>query len=419
MDSHNCKGTLCATLLSLLPLSFWCAAAKAAEWQFVPRVVVTGVYNDNYLLDPDPAEKISVFGTQADAGVQIRGDTPTSSIVLWPYATGSFYPGHSDLDGDLEFLDMTLNHTGQTTKSAIDVNYSQRTLLQEILPTTDVNSDLGETSHGTNPGALEERDRQDLLFVRPSGQISLSPRSQLTFQAEYDDATYDRQIAGSYVNYDNVIGSVGWAYEVSPRGTLSFSGTGAEFSSSSEGRTQTYGLQTQWYKYVTQTAKYYLRVGVNHTEFGGGAELSGDASNSANTISAGAGASWNFQLTDVFVDLTRWVNSSPSGFSVDQNQLRFRLERRWTPRLATFAGVVGVKEDPLGSASSALAVSYLAGTLGFEWRYTRDFALVGAYTRVFQKLGDDASSAQNDMLKVSVVYQLNRPAQGAAISVPY
>ena len=404
---------------SFLASSFCCVAgANAAAWEFDPRIVVSGVYNDNYLLATVPADKISVSGTQADAGVQIRAESPTWDIVIWPYVTGSYYPGHTDLNEDLEFLDLRLDHLGERVKYAIDGNYSQRTLLDEILPNTGVNYDLGEPPSGTSPGALEQRDRQDLALLRPTMQIALSPRSQLDLRVDYSEATYDHQIPGSYVNYNDEYGSAGWSYELSPRGTLTFSGSASRYSSNAGGDDDTYGLQVQWYKLYTQTTKYYIRVGVNRTEFQGSA-LSQPTSTSADTISAGAGVSWAFQITTVFLDLTRWVNPSPTGVAVDQNQLRLRFERRWTPRMATFVGVVAVKQDPLGSASETFAASYVSGTVGFEWRYTRAFALVGSYSYALQKLGDQSGSGDANTLKVSVVYQPFRPADSPAISVPY
>jgi hypothetical protein len=416
-------GVVACAKLALLAWALICyaASASAAEWEYDPRIVVGGVYDDNHRLDYVSADKIAVTGTQGDAGVEIHGQWPTWDLLLWPYISETYYPGHTDQDDGIESLQLRLNHIGQRTKTAITANYSQRTLLTELLPTTDVNSDLGEPTQGTNPGLLEQRNRQDQLDVTPQTQIDLTQRSQLVLRADYINTTYSQQTLGYYVNYSDLSALVGWAFELSPRGTLTFNGSATQFSPSMGADAQTYGLQVQWYKLFSETAKYYVRVGVNRTNFGTDAATFENTSSSATDVSSGAGVSWAFQVTSVFLDLTRSVNPSPSGVTVEQDQLRFRLERRFTPKMAAFVGIVGVKQDPLGNPATAVAfaTSYASGTTGFEWRFRREFALVGAYTHIWQKLGILPSSAASDTVRISFVYEPHRPEQGPAISVPY
>jgi hypothetical protein len=417
MNNHPVLRGICTVLLPLLG-SLGAASASAAAWEYNPRVLLSGVYNDNYRLDPVRANQVSVSGTQADAGVQMQAHWPTTNLVIWPYVSASYYPNHTELNEDLEFLDLNLGHTGLKSKSSIDANYSQRTLLTEVLPTTDVGTDLGVQSVGTSLAALEERNRQRLLLLRPTAEITLTPRSRFQFRADYVDATYSRQ-TGNYVNYKNLYGSAGWGYEVSPRGSLIFSGTASRFTPGSGGSSaNTYGLQVDWYKLVTQTARYYFRVGGNRTQFGNSG-APGASSTSANSASGGAGVSWAFQVTNIFLDATRSVSPSTSGTALEQSELRFRLERRWTPRTATFAGLVGVKQDGLGSASSTVDNSYVSGTVGVEWRITRALALSSAYSYARQSLGFQPNSANANVVRISFVYEPNRPAQGSAVSVPY
>jgi len=422
MKNRRAGVLACTKWLLLLPAVYWYAAdVSAGEWEFDPRVVVGGLYDDNHRLDDVAADKIAVYGTQADAGVTIHGLWPTWDFILIPYASDSYFPGHTNQDDDIESLTLKLNHTGERIKSTLAAVYSQRTLLTQLLPTTDMSADLGEPSPGTSPGLLEQRNRQDLLDVNPSSEFELTPRSQLVLRADYVDATYDLQTPGYYVNYNNVNGSLGWAYQLSPRGTLSLTGSGTQFSPAQGADARTYGLTGQWYDIVTQTARYYFRAGVNHTDFTANATTPGISSSSANDLSLGAGVTWTFQVTSVFLDLTRSVNPGPSGVAVDQDQLRFRLERRYTQRMAAFIGVVGVKQDPLGNSPNAAdyATSYASGTAGFEWRFQREFALVGSYVHIWQKLGILPNSASSDTVRISFVYEPHRPAEGPAISVPY
>jgi hypothetical protein len=426
MKRRSIDAVNCLKFLTLLMISAaYCSNAYAdAQWQYDPRVVVTGLDESNYQLAVAPGSKFSAYGSQADASVQIHGQWPTTSLRLWPYLSGTYLPGHTELNSNLESLDFNMSQTGQRFSSTISSNYSQRSLLQEVLPTTNPdsaanpNAGLGEASPATNPGLLEEHNRQDLLVFNPSAQLSLTQRSRVVFYADYLDATYARQNLGGYVNYSDLIGSVGWAYQVSPRGTVTLSGSGSDFLPSHVPGSKTYGLQAQWDMSVTQTERYYLRFGDNRTTFDGGFGTATAPAAAENSVSAGAGVSWAFQVTNLFLDAMRSVNPSPSGFSVVQNELRFRLERQYTPRLAAFAGLVGVKQDAVGAGNSFVGTSYVSGNIGLEWRATRAVALAAAYGYQWQKFSG-SPSADSNSIKVSFVYDLHRPAEGSAISVPY
>jgi hypothetical protein len=433
-SQRSTAGVICPKWLLVFALTAaYCANAQAdAQWQYDPRVVVTGLYESNYQLANTPANKVSVYGSQADASVQIHGQWPTTSLVLTPYVSGTYLPGHTELDDNLESMDFKLNYTGQRFNSSIASNFSQRSLLQEVLPTTNPNSiansnaDLGQTSPATNPGLLEQHNRQNMLVFNPSASFALSQRSRLVFFADYLDATYANQNldanfasqnVGGYVNYSDIAGSVGWAYQVTPRGSLTLSGTASAFSPSHVAGSDTYSLQGQWDSSLTPTEKYYLRLGESRTVFDAGFGAA-PAAAAANSVSAGAGVSWAFQVTSVFFDAMRSVNPSPSGDSVVQDELRFRVERQYSPRLAAFAGLVGVKQDPVGKGNSFVGTNYVSGDIGMEWRITRVFALAGAYGYQWQKFSGNPS-ANSNTFRISFVYDLHRPAQGSAISVPY
>jgi hypothetical protein len=421
MKNRRGRVVACAKSLLLLPAVFWYANAHATDWAYDPRIVVGGIYDDNHRLDYVSADKIAVTGTQADAGVQIHGQWPTWDLMLWPYISENYYPDHTDQDESIESLQMKLDHIGESSRTSLAAAYSQRTLLTELLPTTDVSADLGEPTSGTSPSLLQTRNRQDLLDVTPQTQINLTPRSQLVLRADYVNTTYEQQTTGYYIDYNDISASIGWAFQLSPRGTLTLNALGTQFSPASGPDASTYGLQAQWYKLFSETTKYYLRVGVNRTEFGRDAATLDFTSKSATDLSTGAGVSWAFQVTNVFLDLTRSVNPSPAGIAVDQDQLRFRLERRYTQRMAAFIGVVGVRQNPLGNQIQAAdyATSYASGTMGFEWRFERQFALAGAYVHVWQKLGVFPSSAASDTVKISFIYEPHRAEQAAPISIPY
>ena len=152
------------------------------------------------------------------------------------------------------------------------------------------------------------------------------------------------------------------------------------------GRTaDTFGAETEWDGKYSEIKEYYLRAGVEHTDFSGvvaGAPL-GHSSGTTNW-SAGAGTHWTYALTEIFVDATRNVAPTPQGYAVNQDQLRLRLSQRLTPRFAAFLGARAIYESPLDGAIPTAGViraqHYNYATTGFEWRLQRQFSMVAEYS---------------------------------------
>jgi hypothetical protein len=124
-------------------------------------------------------------------------------------------------------------------------------------------------------------------------------------------------------------------------------------------------------------------------------------------------------LTEIFVDLTRDVEPTGQGYNVNRDQLRLRVARRFTPRLAGFLGARAIHDDPVrGSVGPTVqAQTYYYGTVGFEWRVAREFSVIGAYN--FTDYRYTGVTAQANAVRVSLVYEPHRPENGPAITVGY
>ena len=133
----------------------------------------------------------------------------------------------------------------------------------------------------------------------------------------------------------------------------------------------------------------------------------------------GAGTQWTYSLTEIFLDATRNVAPTAQGYAVNQDQLRLRVARRFTPRFAGFLGVRTIYEDPLRGAvaPTARAQHYNYATTGFEWRVQRGFSVIGAYDFTDYHYGGPTGQANS--VQLSLVYEPHRPAEGPAITVGY
>jgi hypothetical protein len=175
----------------------------------------------------------------------------------------------------------------------------------------------------------------------------------------------------------------------------------------------------QWDGKFSATKQYYLRAGAARTDLSGSLAGGPAAPSSTTTATGGAGAQWTYTLTEIFIDLTRDVEPTGQGYGVYRDQLRWRMARRFTPRLAGFLGARAIHDEPVpGSvAPGATNQRYAYGTVGFEWRVVREFSLIGAYN--FTDYRYSGSNAQANAVRLSLVYEPHRPENGPAITIGY
>ncbi|HEY8507196.1 MAG TPA: hypothetical protein VIL32_02500, partial [Steroidobacteraceae bacterium] len=150
----------------------------------------------------------------------------------------------------------------------------------------------------------------------------------------------------------------------------------------------------------------YFRAGATRTErdaFGTTPEVS-DTS-----LVAGAGVSWNYQVTRIVLDVLRSQEPSSAGVVETRDELRFRINRDLKPRLGAFIGLRGLRSE--GAVEDVATVrdrEYLTGTAGFEWRMSRQYTLRGAYDYAWQEFEGDPSDAQSNAVTLSVIYEPRR-----------
>jgi hypothetical protein len=398
-------------------LSLAAAPAVATDYQFNPRLELAGGYDDNANLAVTGVNKIASSEAMADARVELVAREPNWTWRVTPEARGTWYPDHSDLDSNGEFLYLNAERRGQRYTLSLNGYGASQSLLTRYLPTANIGTGLGIPEPGTTlvaPGSI----RQSLGYLTPSYTFKITPRSSLELTTGYTDATYSHGLQGGYVDYQNVTGAAGFVLAASLTGSLTLRATAADFRPDLGLTTDTYGAEAQWDGKFSATRQYYLRIGAERTHFSGSAAGAPEASGTTNW-SGGVGTHWTYRVTEIFVDATRNVAPTAQGYAVHQDQLRLRLERRFTPRFAGFLGVRAIYEDPLrGAVAPTVRVQhYKYGTTGFEWRVQRELSVIGAYEFTDYQYG--GPSGQANSIQVSIVYEPHRPAEGPAITVGY
>lgn len=407
------------------------SAASAADWKANPRIAVSAGHDDNYLLSFDPAQQFSVESGRIEAGVDFVGRTPTGSYLIAPAITSSFLSNHSDLNATDGFLTLGGQHTGEKSVLNGRIDLSRQQLLRDALPDSDIGSNLGNPLSGQVLGRTLKAT-QDLVRVTPSGQWQLTQRTRFTADVQYLDANYDRRAEAFYTDFRNIQGSAGLAFETSQRGVLTARLLAGNFDPAVGPSANTYGGQLEFSRQLTEISRYYVRAGVDHVTVDSTPAVAGQPARASQTLtraSGGAGIDWQYQVTTLFLDYTRRVDPNPSGHSVAQDQLRARIERRVSPGLALFASGRAIRNLELGGYIPGVTTPpqerrYLTASAGLEWRYRREWSLLGAYIYSWQKqsfVGSavDPFSADSNAVRLTLVWEPNRPVDGPAVTREY
>jgi hypothetical protein len=410
----RCRVAAFPTLLSLAS-----APTGATDYEFNPRMELGGGYDDNANLAVAGGNKIGSADGLADARVDLVARELNWQWRLTPEARGTWYPSHSDLNSNQEFLYLNGARNGARYTLGLDAYGSSQSLLPSYLPTANLGTGLGTPEPGTTL-VTPASNRQNLGYVSPSYRFEITQRRSIQLNATYTDTTYTHELPGGSVNYQNLTGSAGLGLRATPTGSLTLRATAQDFTPHLNRNADTYGVEAEWDGKLSPIKQYYVRVGAGYTEFSGSSAPEARASGSTNW-SGGAGTQWTYSVTEIFLDAVRNVAPTPQGYAVNQNQLRLRLARRLTPRLALFLGARTIYQEPLPDSIGPNVHSqlYNYATTGFEWRIERQLSLIGAYEFIDYRYSGTASSGRANAARVSIVYEPHRPAEGPAITVGY
>jgi hypothetical protein len=251
------------------------------------------------------------------------------------------------------------------------------------------------------------RNRRRQYSLLPHYEFDWTERRHLTFDAHYVDTKYDNTLF-EQIGYKDYGASAGIKWNTSQRATFEVDVVGSQFNpNDNSADTTTAGVVAEWRMAPSTITNYYFRVGGNRAE----QDLAGSSSRqSTSSFNGGAGVAWNFQLTRLMFDALRSTAPSSQGAIVNRDELRFSVNRDFSPLFTGFIGVRGIRtkgvEDSGGT--QVLERKYYTGRTGFEWHLNRAYSIEGAYEYRWQKYDGDVTSAASNGVTLSVVYQPRR-----------
>jgi len=415
MKRNSMPAMIASSLAALAGLGIGCADATDYHWD--PTLMVSGNYNDNYGLDSGNVQKVSVAGSIVDASLHASIINPDAHFEITPAVRSINYPGQSQYDANNVFVDSQFEQLWPRANFTLNQNFASQDVLTSYLPTTAITAPLGQNSPGADLASVTGRVRQDVWRLGPIANFELSPRQHLEIRAEFLGADYSQAVSGQIQNFKNYSGSLGLGFNVTPQSTVTVRATASDLKPVSGSGVNTYGAEGEWRTHLSEVVQSYARVGVEHTSF----NQAQYGQSSATSVTGGIGISRKFIAYDLFADFARSVSPDSYGTVVVRNDLRTRLEHKFSGRTSGYVGLRYINQVDLGNSAGFVGQRYGQAALGIEWRIYRQFSIISEYVyTTYKQYTSDAQAAGSNAVTISLKYQPHRPAEEFGVNLyPY
>jgi hypothetical protein len=415
MKRNSMPAMIASSLAALAGLGFGCADATDYHWD--PTLMLSGNYNDNYGLDSGNVPKVSVEGSIADASLHAAIINPDAHFYITPEVRSVYYPGESQYDANNVFVNSQFEQLWPRGNFTLNENFASQDVLTSYLPTTAISAPLGQTNPGADLASVTGRIRQDLLRLGPIANFELSPREHLEVRAEFLGVDYSQAVPGQIQNFKNYSGSLGLGFDVTPQSTLTVRAIASDLKPVGNSGVNTYGAEGEWRTHLSEVVQSYARIGAEQTSF----NQAQYGQSSATSVTGGLGISRQFIAYNLFADFERSVSPDSYGTVVVRNDLRTRLEHKFSGQTSGYVGLRYVNQVSLGNSAGFVGQRYGQAALGVEWRITRQFSIISQYVyTTYKQYSSDAQAAGSNAVTISLKYQPHRPAEEFGVNLyPY
>jgi hypothetical protein len=386
----------CRTWIGV-PLALAAVSATAANWEVAPRAQAGFRYSDNYRLYPQ-GQEVDVSGPEADVGVTFQTVDPRTNFEITPRINSTYFPDAKTEDANNYYLSGAFSDVTPRRRFNVPFMYSEEDVTRSELP--DVaggGGGLGEPTEGDS-GRFIARNRRNFYRLAPQFQYDLSQRYRMELSAHYLNAEFDKQLQGFQQDFSEWGAGAGFGFLATQRSALLFRALMSEYETTTT--TDAYGGEVEWNTQYSANSRAYVRVGALRTDPERGA--------SDTNLTAGAGGQWTSQRNTLFLDLTRSVGPVSAGTVVERHQLRVRINHDVSQRFAVQVGARLSRDEQVDEGTYPTR-DYATGELGFEWRWQRQWSLVGSYNYRWQDYDDEPDNRDSNSFLIGVVYEPKRP----------
>jgi hypothetical protein len=375
--------------------------ARAAEQDFDPRVELGGLYNSNLRLVSAQFDD-KVTGGYVDALAKWSVLTPRTDFVLIPRVHATAYSGSGESNTTDAYLNGDLAHRLTSGRLDLAVDLSRQEVLTNQLLYANGGGGLGTPSTGA-VGLAFNNNRAFFVTVRPTGQFTLGPRTQLLVDTKFVRVNYDQTNTSSQNDYTDVSGSVGLSFQATPRVRWVTNVTGNRFTPQAGNQdTDNIGANVELWREQSQSVRGYIRLGAVRSEF------TGSSLPSTTNFVGGLGVQRDFASGQLFLQANRRVDGSGYGQMVLRDELNLQMSRKLTERVLLLASAVGVWIQPAEASSTLARRRYYAASLGGEWRVRRTISILARYQYSSNHYDNVAGTPDSNAVYAGVAFEPHR-----------
>lgn len=403
-------GLAAAGLVMLLP-----RPAAAQQWLFTPQIEIGAHHVDNPRL-AEQEETDAITGGLVDAGLAMRRNTQTSSVLLRPRVAINRYADAADEDSEGYFLDFNAQTETERSNWDIRANYRQQQVFRG--ETTPAGFEEGDIEDGvgldddvqTGTGRTFERRQRDLWRINPGVSFELTEVTSLRMDLSYLDVQYDQEQVGEATDYNNSRVEAGIAHELTPHSEISGILFGERYDAVNIDRqTDSIGARARYSQSVSEVSMFFIDIGVQESESESPVNPALDRSKTAFL--------WNLGL-DRQLEITRWrvelgrrVTPSGSGSLVERDMVRAVMNHQFKPRWFLELAAVALQTSRVTEDIPGNERDYLQGRATLAWQWTPSWTVEGGYSLTHQDFADIPGDAQEHEIRLSFVYNPPLPTQ--------
>jgi hypothetical protein len=389
-------------------------AGAAAPWQFEPRIQIGALTDDNYRLTEVRGAEVEATGAWVDARIDVRSEDPRGFVEVTPRVSSTFFPDAENEQSTDWFLGGRWNRRSLRLEGNVDFDYSDQSVISSELITAEFpDVDLGDVVIGDD-GRAQVRNRRQLLGLQPSVEFRWTPRHRIEGALSYIDASFDRTFQ-EQSGFTDTSASAGIAFDMTQRDTVALRGRIGQYEPEDAfDATDRVGIHGEWTRRWTETTEAYLRIGSDTTETKvrrRETPLSPllPVKVSQTAWVGGAGAKWNWQVTELVVDLVRSSTPSSAGVVTIRDEARAGVKRALSARFTIEAYARAVRTNgAIEDLTNIRDREYVASKLGFQWRASRQTTVLGAYHYDWQEFEGATTDATSNQVNLSVIYEPRR-----------
>ena len=394
------KRCLLFASLALLP-----AAAPAAEWAIEPSVEGRASMTDNINLTPGVHENTTGYSLSP----RVKFARRTEATEMSGTAGLGFYryPGHSDLDADNANLSFA---------SKLNLERSQYGLTAAFVRDSTLQSELATT------GIVQARRQRNLVNLAPSWNYSLTERSSVFAQYQYDQARYES--GAGLENYTDQSASGGFQYLLSERTSLTLTGADSRYKTNSGSvRTNTYSLNAGLNYNASERVALGISAGGRRSDttltrtallcplgplflcqfFGVPLEnVTASSKTTDNGLLLNLTANYRWDVSSANLVVGRDLNPSGTGLVVQTDRIAATISHQFNDLVSGRVSGAYLRSKYLGGLGSD--TDYLALNTSLSWKLDEWWSVGGGYAYAYQKVKNAPESASSNTVFLSISY---------------